>query len=67
MALVQIQLFHEKIAKYERIKLVKSKADIDSLAMEETGIILTMEGCEPISKNLRLFDIFFSSASEASA
>ncbi|MEC1536058.1 dipeptidase [Bacillus sonorensis] len=59
MALVQIQLFHEKIGKYERIKLVKSKADIDSLAIDETGIILTMEGCEPISKNLRLFDIFF--------
>ena len=54
MALVQIQLFHEKIAKYKRIKLIKNKADIDKLKSDETGIILTMEGCEPIAKNLRL-------------
>lgn len=67
MALVQIRLFHEKIAKYKRIKLIKHKADIDKLKSDETGIILTMEGCEPISKNLRLFDIFFSSESEVSA
>ncbi|MFO6495502.1 MULTISPECIES: dipeptidase [Bacillus] len=59
MALVQIQLFYEKIAKYERIKLIRSKADIHSLKADETGVILTMEGCEPISKNLRLFDVFF--------
>lgn len=59
MALVQIQLFYEKVAKYKRIKLIKSKSDIDSLKFDETGIILTMEGCEPISKNVRLFDIFF--------
>ncbi|MEC1260945.1 dipeptidase [Bacillus swezeyi] len=59
MALVQIQLFQEKISKYERIKRITSKTDIDSLKSDETGIILTMEGCEPISKNLRLFDVFF--------
>jgi membrane dipeptidase len=48
-----VDLFFEKILKPNpRIKLVRSKKDIDSLKENEIGAVLTLEGCEAIEENL---------------
>ncbi|MEJ9152240.1 dipeptidase [Bacillus smithii] len=52
-ALEMVDLFYEKILKPNpRIKLVRSKHDIDNLKDNEMGAVLTLEGCESIEENL---------------
>ncbi|MBD1379293.1 dipeptidase [Metabacillus arenae] len=59
-ALEQIYLLHKKILKvFPEFKLIKRKRDLSELKENEIGIILTLEGCEPIGQNIALLDILY--------
>ncbi|HET7578882.1 MAG TPA: membrane dipeptidase, partial [Bacillales bacterium] len=48
-ALDMVDIFYERIlARYENVKLVRSKKDIDELKDHEIGALLTLEGCDAI-------------------
>lgn len=52
-ALCMVDLFYEKILKpFPNIKLLKSKQEITSLAEDEIGAVLSLEGCEAIGQDL---------------
>ncbi|MEI5906263.1 dipeptidase [Bacillus spongiae] len=52
-ALKMIDLFYEKILKPNpNMKMVKSKAEIEQLKADETGVMLSLEGCEGIEGDL---------------
>ncbi|MCZ0754108.1 dipeptidase [Anoxybacillus sp. J5B_2022] len=53
VALEMVDLFFEHIiGRFPTIKFVQTKADIDALADDEIGAMLTLEGCEAIGTNL---------------
>lgn len=48
-----VDLFYEKILRPNpQIKLLRNKGDIEKLKNDEIGAILTLEGCDPIGKDL---------------
>ncbi|MBM7586916.1 membrane dipeptidase [Bacillus pakistanensis] len=52
-ALEMIEVFHKQIlAPNPKMKLVKSKNDIEQLKEDEIGAMLTLEGCEAIEEDL---------------
>ncbi|HAQ08163.1 MAG TPA: diguanylate cyclase [Bacillus bacterium] len=52
-ALRMVDLFNEKVLKpFPEIKLVKSSDDIQELAENEIGAVLTLEGCDAIGQDL---------------
>ncbi|MBS8263542.1 membrane dipeptidase [Mesobacillus boroniphilus] len=52
-ALRMADLFYEKVLKpHPQIKLVRDKMDIDQLADDEFGAVLTLEGCDAIGQDL---------------
>jgi membrane dipeptidase len=52
-ALEMADIFHEKIVnKYENIKLLQTKADLDCLQKNEIGAVLTLEGCDAIGSDI---------------
>ncbi|MGV2941187.1 dipeptidase [Mesobacillus sp. LC4] len=52
-ALRMADLFYEKVLKpHPHIKLVKDRGDIDQLAENEIGAVLTLEGCDAIGQDL---------------
>jgi membrane dipeptidase len=52
-ALRMADLFYEKVLKpHPKIKLVKDRAEIDQLADDEIGAVLTLEGCDAIGQDL---------------
>lgn len=59
-ALEQIDLFYEKIVKpHPNIKVVQSRKDIFNLAKGETGVVLTLEGCEAIEEDVLKLKILY--------
>jgi membrane dipeptidase len=53
VALEMIDIFFQQIIdRFPNIKFVQSKSDIDRLAENEIGAMLTLEGCEAIGTNL---------------
>jgi membrane dipeptidase len=52
-ALRMADLFYEKILRpHPQIRLIKDKMDIDLLADDEIGAVLTLEGCDAIGQDL---------------
>jgi membrane dipeptidase len=52
-ALEMIEVFHKQVlAPNPKMKLVKSKSDIEQLKQDEIGAMLTLEGCEAIEEDL---------------
>ena len=52
-ALRMADLFYEKVlTPHPQIKLVKDREDIDGLAEDEIGAVLTLEGCDAIGQDL---------------
>ena len=52
-ALRMADLFYEKVlGPHPQIKLVKDRLDIDQLADDEIGAVLTLEGCDAIGQDL---------------
>ena len=52
-ALYMIELFYEKIIKPSRqLKIISNRSDIEKLAANEMGAILTLEGCDAIGNDL---------------
>lgn len=52
-ALYMIELFYEKIIKTSpHLRLIKNRVDLDNLAENEIGAILTLEGCDAIGNDL---------------
>jgi len=51
-ALSMVDIFYEKILAEPEMKLVRSKADINSLKEGEIGALLTLEGCDCIGQDI---------------
>ncbi|WP_110112759.1 dipeptidase [Bacillus sp. CGMCC 1.16541] len=52
VALEMIHLFYTKVLIKPKMKLVRSKKDLDQLKEDEIGAILTLEGCDAIGHSL---------------
>ncbi|GIO24488.1 dipeptidase [Oceanobacillus sp. J11TS1] len=53
-AVEQATIFHEEIiGKHEQVKLIRQWKDIDTLAPDEIGAVLTLEGAEPIGNDMQ--------------
>ncbi|KOP82210.1 dipeptidase [Cytobacillus solani] len=52
-ALYMIELFYEKIIKpFSQIRVISNRIDLENLAADEIGAILTLEGCDAIGYDL---------------
>lgn len=51
-ALQMVDLFYKKIIVEQEMKLIRSRADITALQVNEIGAILTLEGCDCIGQDL---------------
>ncbi len=59
-ALEMVNIFHEQILKPNpKMKMVTSKKDIEALADDEIGAMLTLEGCEAIEGDLEKLKILY--------
>jgi membrane dipeptidase len=60
VALEMVDLFYHKVlASSPKLKLVRTREDINKLARDEIGAILTLEGCDAVGKDLiRLKTLF---------
>jgi membrane dipeptidase len=60
VAHAQINLFYQKVLKkYPEVKLIKTKSDLQNLAENEIGAILTLEGCDAIGDQLEHLEILY--------
>lgn len=52
VALEMANIFHEQILPLPDVKLIRTKEDVQGLTEEDIGVILTLEGCEAIGKEI---------------
>lgn len=52
VALEMANIFHEQILPLPHIKWIKKKEDAEQLTNEDIGVILTLEGCDAIGKEI---------------
>ncbi|KEK25673.1 dipeptidase [Bacillus gaemokensis] len=52
VALNMIDIFYKEILSLPSVKLIQKKEDIKQLGQNEIGVILTLEGCEAIGKEM---------------